>query len=269
MITRLRALWADRKVLGILVKRDLRVRYSQSFLGYLWTIIDPLANALIYFMLFAVIFHRSDAGHSPYFLFLIVALLSWQWFNAAVAESPRALIAEQKLVRSTKLPRELWVIRMVTAKGIEFLLSLPVLIIFFTIYFIRGEAHLNWQIVFFPVAIVLQYLMCIGIGLVLAPITVLISDIMPLVRIFLRVFFYLCPIIFDIRFLEKPYIPHFIRWIYTYNPYSGVLELFRAGFFPQPVNPLPVVSAVAGTVIMLLIGGFVFSRMEKTVLKEI
>ena len=146
MITRLRALWADRKVLGILVKRDLRVRYSQSFLGYLWTIIDPLANALIYFMLFAVIFHRSDAGHSPYFLFLIVALLSWQWFNAAVAESPRALIAEQKLVRSTKLPRELWVIRMVTAKGIEFLLSLPVLIIFFTIYFIRGEARFTLKL---------------------------------------------------------------------------------------------------------------------------
>ena len=67
--------WQERKVLRLLVKRDLRVRYSQSFLGYLWTIIDPLANALVYFMLFVVIFQRKDAGHEPYFLFLLAKVL--------------------------------------------------------------------------------------------------------------------------------------------------------------------------------------------------
>ena len=94
MIERYRGIWARRAVLDTLVRRDLRVRYARSWLGYLWTIIDPLAMALIYFVVFAVIFKRPDAGHKPYFLFLLIGLLPWQWFNASINESARALVPE-------------------------------------------------------------------------------------------------------------------------------------------------------------------------------
>lgn len=269
MRRRLGAIWAHRAVLGILVRRDLRVRYASSFLGYLWTIIDPLANALIYYLIFVVIFQRADAGHSPYFLFLLAGLLPWQWFNASVSESTRALISEQKLVKSTKLPRELWIIRLVTAKGIEFVLSLPVLALFFVIYWATGHARLDWEIVYFPIAMALQFLLLVGVGLVLAPLTVIVSDIQPLVRIFLRIYFYLCPIIFQLQFLDKPQIPEFVRLIYEYNPFAGVLELYRAGFFANDVNWGSVTAGLVGTAIMLALGGWVFARMEKSVLKEI
>src|SRR5699024_6344057 len=79
-----------RHSLWLLTKRDLRVRYSTSALGYLWSILDPLLMAGIYFFVFAVVFHRGGVGQSPYIVFLITALLPWVWFIGAVSDSTRA-----------------------------------------------------------------------------------------------------------------------------------------------------------------------------------
>lgn len=269
MLTRLAALWADRRVCWLLVKRDLRVRYSQSILGWVWSVVEPLANSAVYFVIFGILFGARDAGHQPYMLFLIIGLLVWQWFNTSVTDAPRALIQEQKLVKSTSLPREIWVVRLVMAKGIEFLLSLPVLVLFFGVYAVLGQAALNPRLALFPLAMALQFLLQVGIGLFLAPVTVMVNDVQPLVRIFLRIFFYLCPVIFGLSFLDRPSVPEFLKWIYVYNPFSGILKLYRAGFFPNEINLISVASAVVGTAVALAVGGLVFARLERAVLKEI
>lgn len=264
----LRDVWSERKVLRLLVQRDLKVRYAQSILGYLWTLIDPLANALVYFMVFVVIFQRSDAGYSPYFLFLLTGLLPWQWYNASVGESTRALAAERQLVRSTQLPREIWIVRLIASKGIEFLLSLPVLGLFAAFYVIRGDATLDWELVFIPLGIVLQFFLLIGIGLVLAPISILINDIQPTVRIYLRIYFYMTPIIFNLELLAA--VPDWLRSIFHLNPLTGILELYRCGFFADAdIRWNIVMAGVVGTVLSLLIGVVVFRRLEGVVLKEI
>ena len=259
--------WQERKVLKLLVKRDLRVRYSQSVLGYLWTVIDPLANALIYFMLFVVIFQRSDAGHHPYFLFLLCGLLPWQWFNSAVSEGMRALVTERQLVRSTQLPREIWVMRVIASKGLEFIYSLPVLLLFVVIYLLTGDATLDWELVFFPVAMVLQFMLLTGIGLILAPVTVMMFDIQPTVRIFLRVYFYMTPIIFNLELLDQ--VPDGLRWVFQINPLTGILELYRGGFFDSSIRWHVVGFAVIGTLLILGLGIATFRRLERAVLKEI
>ncbi|KGN36912.1 ABC transporter permease [Knoellia subterranea] len=263
-IGHLKALWRRREILQTLVRRDLRVRYARSVLGYLWTILDPLAMALIYFMIFAVIFKRPDAGHHPYFLFLLVGLLAWQWFNSSVTETSRALLAEAKLVRSTSLPRELWVIRVVIAKGVEYFLSLPILVAFTAIYMVRGDTTLNWRLVLIPIGILLQFLVQVGIGLLLAPLTVLVEDTQRVVRIIMRMAFYCTPIIYT---LET--VPETLRNFLYANPMSGILELYRAGLFDEPLSLKPIVASVVGTVVFMFIGSTVFGRLERSVLKEI
>jgi ABC-2 type transport system permease protein len=264
MIERYRGIWARRAVLDTLVRRDLRVRYARSALGYLWTIIDPLAMALIYFVVFAVIFQRPDAGHKPYFLFLLIGLLPWQWFNASINESARALVSEARLVRSTNLPRELWVIRVVIAKGVEFLLSLPVLVAFAVVYIVLGDTTLNWRLILFPVGLVLQFVLLTGIGLLLAPATVLADDTIRVVRIVLRMLFYGTPIIYSLNIA-----PEWMQRLLWFNPLSGILELYRAGFFPTPLEVPPLVTSVLISVGLLAWGAVAFARMERAVLKEI
>ncbi|WP_296140726.1 ABC transporter permease [uncultured Tessaracoccus sp.] len=265
----LQRLWRERRVLALLVRRDLRVRYSRSVIGYLWTVLDPLANALIYFMIFVVIFERGDAGHHPYFLFLLAGLLPWQWFNAGVNESMRALLAERQLVRSMDLPREIWVVRVVLSKGIEYVLSLPVLVLFTAIYIATGDTRLDWQLVFFPLAMLLEALLITAFGLTLAPLTVMMYDFQPTVRIFLRVYFYMTPIIFNLELLDKLKQFSWLQILFQVNPLTGALELYRAGFFPADPRWHVVGYSCIGIALLFGLGVWTFKRMEPAVLKEI
>lgn len=257
-------LWKLRRTVWVLVIRDLKVRYASSVLGYIWSVLDPLAMSAIYLFVFVVIFHRGDIGHKPYFLFLIVGTLMWQWFSSAVNDTCRALSQEAKLVRSTSLPREIWVVRVVLSKTVEYVLSLPVLVFFTALYLLQGKAHVNARLVLFLAGFALCFVLLIGLGLLLAPINALVADTARVVRILLRMVFYFSPIIYDVSRL-----PHALQRFMWINPLTGVLQLLRAGFFPQPVKWEAVVVGVMATLVVFLAGVFTFGRLEKSVLKEI
>ena len=268
LITQTQAVLTKRHVLWTLVVRDLRVRYAQSVLGYVWTILDPLLMSLIYYVVFTFIIRRGGSpGHEPYFLFLLTGLLPWYWFSGAVAESSRTLIQAAKLVRSTSLPREIWVARVVVSKCIEYLWSLPVLVIFTLFYVIRGHTHLNGWLVLFPLGIILQFVFLIGLGLILAPVTALVTDMQRVIRILLRMLLYATPVIYASNLVPHPYDK--ITWL---NPMTGVLEMMRAGFFSHDRFPIQwgaIGVGLAVTVVTLFVGFAVFARLERDVLKEI
>lgn len=259
-----RGIVAKRRILRTLVVRDLRVRYAGSALGYLWTIIDPLAMAAIYFVVFTVIFKSRHIGYQPYVLFLIIGLLAWQWFSNSLTDTSRALLAESRLVRSTNLPRELWVVRVVIAKMIEFLLSMPVLAGFTIFYLVKGQAHLNFRLLYFPLGLFLQFVLLVGIGLILAPITTLVTDTARVVRILLRMGFYSTPIIYGVHAAPKS-----LREVLLFNPMTGILECYRAGFFHADLNHKSVVFSAVISFLVLIAGTVVFERLEPSVLKEI
>src|SRR3954454_10347123 len=162
LVARADALRDRRAVIRTLVVRDLRIRYAGSVLGYVWTVLDPLAMAMVYWFVFAVVFKARDVGQEPYILFLVVGLLAWQWFSQSVTDSSRAIVSERRLVRSTNLPREVWVLRVVLSKGVEYLFSLPLILVFCLSYL--GTVQLNWRLLFFPLAIVMQAVLLVGIG---------------------------------------------------------------------------------------------------------
>ena len=91
--------------LRILIYRDLQIRYAGTWLGYLWTLLDPLAMAFIYWLVFTQIIGAKNIGEQPYILFLLTGILSWTWFNGSVTDSARSLVVESKMVRSISIPR--------------------------------------------------------------------------------------------------------------------------------------------------------------------
>jgi len=248
-----------RSSLWLLARRDLRVRYSTSALGYIWSILDPLVMAGIYWFVFTQVFQRG-VGHEPYIVFLLTALLPWMWFTNGVSDSTRAFLKNAKLVRSTKIPRTIWVGTIVLSKGIEFLLSLPVLAIFA----IFAGATLHWEAVFFLLAIAMQAVLLTGIGLIVAPLVVFFRDLERAVKLILRFLFYASPIIYGIT--DLPAQLHF--WA-AFNPLSGIFSLYRAAFFPEQLDWFAVGVAAGMSVLALVIGLLVFRRSERAVLKEI
>jgi ABC-2 type transport system permease protein len=245
--------------LWLLSGRDLRVRYATSALGYLWSVLDPLVMSAIYWFIFTQVFDRT-VGQEPYIVFLISALLPWVWFNSAVSDFTKAFSKDARLVRSTAIPRSIWVNRIVLSKGIEFLFSLPVLAIFS----IATGAQVGWGIVWLPVAVLLQTILLIGLGLLVAPLCVLYTDLERTTRLILRVLFYASPVIYGVSDL-----PGVFRDLAAFNPLSGIFTLYRAGFFPETWDTFVVVVGAVMSFGFLALGLWVFGRLERPVLKEL
>lgn len=248
-----------RHSLWLLTVRDLRVRYSTSALGYLWSILDPLVMASIYWFVFTVVFQRG-VGDEPYIVFLLSALLPWMWFNGAVSDCTRAYLREAKLIRSIMIPRTIWVVSLVMSKGIEFAASIPVLIVF---ALVSGAAP-NGEIIFFIPAMILQAALTIGVGLIVAPLVIFFRDLERAVKLVLRFLFYASPIIYGITDL-----PSDLHFLAGFNPLAGIFSMYRATFFANQLDWPIIGIGTAMTLAILGLGILVFVRTERAVLKEI
>lgn len=247
--------------LWLLSARDLRVRYATSALGYLWSVLDPLVMSIIYWFVFTQVFQRS-VGEDPYIVFLITALLPWVWFNAAVSDFTRAFSKDARLVRSTAIPRSIWVNRIVLSKGIEFLCSLPVLLAFALLT--QPHVQVNPLILLFPVAVLLQTILLVGLGLLVAPLCVLWGDLERTTRLILRALFYASPIIYGVSDL-----PGIFPALAAFNPLSGIFALYRVGLYPDQWDTFAIVMAAVMSLAFLALGLAVFHRLERPVLKEL
>lgn len=248
-----------RRSLWLLTTRDLKVRYSTSALGYLWSILDPLVMSAIYWFVFTLVFDRP-VGEKPYIVFLLAGLLPWMWFTGAVSDSTRAFTKEAKLIRSTTIPRTIWVARLVLSKGIEFVASIPVLLVF--VVFAGATLHL--EAAWWVLAIVLQAALTLGIGLLVAPLVVFFRDLERAVKLVLRFLFYASPIIYGLGDL-----PEWARFWGMFNPLAGIFSLYRSAFFPGQLDWLAVGISAAMSLVFLAVGFLVYRASIRRVLKEI
>lgn len=258
---RITRVWQYRRILDLLVRRDLKVRYSGSVLGYLWTVLDPLLMSFIYWFVFEKVFHR-DAGpqNDPYLLYLVTGRMLWSWFGSGVPVAARALLSEAQMVRSTNVPRELWIVRLGISRGVEYLFGIPVIIVFALAYLKKP----TWYAFMLPIAMIQCFFLLVGVALILAPLTVLTKDLTRIIPIAMRVWFYGSPVLYPIS-----KVPSYLQGAFAFNPFVGPLTIARAAFFPADVNWRYIGFSTLSIAVIFVIGMFVFSRLERQILKEI
>jgi ABC-2 type transport system permease protein len=218
----------------------------------------------IYWFVFTQIFQRT-VGYEPYIVFLITALLPWVWFNSSVSDFTRAFNRDARLVRSTAIPRSIWVNRIVLSKGIEFLCSMPVLALFVALsYFTDFPTQLNWGLLWIPVAVLLQAVLLVGLGLLIAPLCVLWTDLERTTKLILRALFYASPVIYGVEDL-----PGVFETLAAFNPLAGIFALYRVGFFAGEWDPWVIGVGTVMSFLFLALGIFVVRRLERPVLKEL
>jgi len=244
----------------MLVLRDLQKQYTKFRLGYLWTLLEPLGMSLVLWFVFSVLLGARALGQQPYVLFLSLAILPWWWFTKGIAASTRVFRLAGGQLRVSLLPTELWVVRVILVTMVEFVFSLPVVIL-------AMVATQYWPgplIVLYPVGILLQFLLMYGIALLVSAGSVVIPDLARIVRIVLRAMFYLSPIIYSIA-----NIPEKVQPLAALNPLVGVFELYRVGFWPdEHTAPLVFGVSIALSLVILVVGMVVFRRLEPRILKE-
>lgn len=261
--------WRHRDALWLLVRRDLTVKYQQSVLGYLWSLLEPLAVAATYWFVFGVLYQtRVGPDGESYILFLVSGLFAWIWVNGVLGEATVALTNQHRVITTIKVPRELFPIGRVVAKFIEYLAALPVLVIVAVIF----GAEFGPDLLLLPVAIILQMILLTGLALLLSALNVLLRDVERFMRLVQRVLMYALPIIYPLsQVTDSPNVPGWVKTVYQLNPFVGIFELHHAAWLPSsgvPSAKLILVSTI-GSVLILLLGWVTFRRLERAVLKEL
>jgi len=182
-------------------------------LGYMWSVMNPIAFALVYFIAFKIIMRIQMENYS---IFLLSGLFAWQWFANSANVAPTTYISNASIIKKVNFPRNVLVIANILQDGIHFLLAVPVFLLFMFIFGLMPSWHWLYGI---PVLFAIQGLMLYGFCLALASVNLFVRDIERLVSIATTLLFYFTPILY---------------------PMSMVPEKFRPLLNLNPVGPLMV-----------------------------
>ena len=257
---RVAQIYRRRDMLRTLVARDLKKKYSTSYLGYIWTLLEPSLLIAVYWAIFA---HVVRLGVHHYVLFLAVGVLPFNWFRACVNGGTDALTGNAKLISSINLPREIYPLALVVVKTIEFLLTVPIIIFVAILY---GKAPSLSHLPLFFLALIIEFTLCLGLVLLFSAWTTLFNDLERALTSFLRLWFYLSPVLYP-----TGRVPGVGRQLYELNPMVGIIELQRSVWFAHnttlPWHVLLVSFVGAG---LAFVGGWAaFIKLEPAVLKEL
>ena len=264
MLHNLQQLLRYRALVQSLVARELKARYRGSVLGFFWSFVNPLLLLLIYTFVFTVVLpgvHPPEL--EPFAVFMFCGILPWAWFSSSLLEASNVLIAGGNLIRKVLFPAEVLPIVTVFAGLVHFCLGLPILAGFLLYY---GVPVVPTDLLWFPVIVLVQLVLTLGLALLLAALTVHFRDVRDLLSNLLTLWFFATPIIYALS-----QVPPQVRRLLSVNPFTYLAVsyqevLFKAG----PFTEWPRLLAVgAGSILVLVAGYFVFDRLRETLPEEV
>jgi ABC-2 type transport system permease protein len=228
----LRDVWAYRDLLNQLVRKELKVKYKDSVLGFFWTTGRPLFQLLIYYVAFTVFLGNRQPAYA---IFIFSGLVVWQVFTDIVGGCTGSIVANAALIKKVYCPREVFPLAVVGASVVNFGFQLVVLAGALGIAAISGErVDPSTDLLLAPLALVVCVLWATALGLVLAAVTVYLRDLQHLIEIVLLAWFWLTPIVYPIvfpinNFARKGH--HLLLDLYLLNPITNVVAAFQSAFY--------------------------------------
>lgn len=263
MLRNLARLVRYRGLIQSLVARELKARYRGSLLGFFWSFINPLLLLSIYTFVFAYVMPARFEGADPYALFLFCGILPWTWFASSLTESSNVLIAGGNLIKKVLFPAEILPIVTVLANMVHFFLGLPILALF--LFWYRAPLTLG-ELAWFPVIVLIQFVLTLGFALILSALTVHFRDIRDILSNVLTLWFFSTPIIYPWKAA-----PDFGKWFLNINPFTHLAVSYQEVlFFPGPVGHWKWLLALGGaSLVFFLFGYFIFDRLRDTFAEEV
>ncbi|MGI9165000.1 MAG: ABC transporter permease [Pyrinomonadaceae bacterium] len=250
----LKELWEYRELLYFLTWRDVKVRYKQTALGALWAIIQPFLLMVVFSLFFGRLAGVPSDG-IPYPIFTFCALLPWQLFAHALAESSNSLVANERLITKVYFPRLVVPIAAVLGGLVDFAVAFVILLGMMAYYQIVP----TWAVVTLPAFILLAIMTALGVGLWLSTLNVQYRDVRYTLTFLIQIWLFVTPVVYP-----SSIIPETWRPLYGLNPMAGVVEGFRWALLGKDEPPGALLAVSVVMVILILIGGlYYFRRMEQ------
>ncbi len=219
----MRSLRHNLDLLYELTKKELKVRYKSSVLGYLWSLLNPLAMATVFYLAFRIILRVNlTTSRWPFSLVLVTGLFPWQWFANSIGRTTDIYVANASLIRKVSFRRELLPLAGVLNDLLHFAVSVPVIVVFHA--FCGGVP--SWHLLYgLPALVAAQLLLTFGLALIVSSLNVLFRDLTHLVTILLQMLFYLTPILYDMGAVARfrPAAAALMKC----NPLAPLIESYR------------------------------------------
>lgn len=242
-----------RDLLAVLVLRELRVRYKRTVLGYAWSLLQPLAFAAIYYLVFKR-FLKIDTGDVDFTLFMVTALFAWQWFSNGLSSAAMALVSNAPLITKVRFPRIYAVLSGFLNDTVHYLLATPVILLVLLLDGRGPHWAWLWQL---PLLMVLQGTLVLGLGLLVAALNLFFRDLERLISIGLLMQFHLTPVVYPARM-----VPDDLKWILYVNPMAPLVMCWRDAILYGRMETGFLLAAAGTAAAAMALGYSVFRRLE-------
>jgi len=250
----LRDLWRHRELLYFLTKRELQVRYKQSFFGASWAILQPLVLAAIFAFVFGTLFtNESDIAYP---VFIIAGLVPWLFFSQSVSNAAGSLVLDANLISKVYFPR----LALPLSKALSLLLDLVIAFVIVLAAAFLWSVEIKWTAVFVPLFVGLGVLSAFAVGTFLAAVNVKYRDVALVVPMIIQVMLFISPVLYETQQFDPG------DWIYLWavNPMVSVLEGIRWALFGTDYPGRGVIAiSSASCLAMLGIALVYFKRAER------
>ena len=250
-----------RELLKTNVKKDIRGKYKGSFLGILWSFINPLLQVVVYWIVFPYL--MRGAGGTNYLIYLITGLIPWTFFLTTVSGGTTAIKSNAGIIKKVYFPREILLISQVLSGLVNFFISC-VIILVFCIAFGLG---ITKYIIMLPVIAIIQSILSLGIILILGALDAYVQDLEYIVGFLLNMGMYATPIIYDLNLFSSSGI---LYRLISLNPLTILVNSYRDIFvYHQWPAAKPLFCVFVLGMIILVIGYFIFKKLEKGFAEEL
>jgi lipopolysaccharide transport system permease protein len=249
-------LWRFRELFYVLAWRDVTVRYKQTIIGVAWAFIQPILTTAITVFVFGHLAKMSSMG-VPYPLFVLAAVLPWQFFSTSLSSSSQSLIVNNSLISKVYFPRMVVPTSSVFTALVDFLVTSTLLAGAMIWY----RFWPGWHLLALPALLVFAFFAALGPGLLLTALMVRFRDVRVIVPFILQFGLYLSPVGYSASALSDSWRP-----IYFLNPMAGVIEGFRWALLGAAASPRLADFLFSGSITLILVGLGIcyFRRTERT-----
>ncbi|MEP7236275.1 MAG: ABC transporter permease [Ferruginibacter sp.] len=251
-------LWHYRELFYILAWRDVKVRYKQTVIGLLWSVIRPLLTMIVFTFIFSKIANLPTEGATPYAIMVYAAMLPWQFFSTALTECSNSLITNSNLISKVYFPRLIVPASTVISSFVDFLVSF--VIMFFLMIYYHYVPPI--QILFLPLMLVFVFITAFSLGLYLTALNVKYRDFRYIIPFMVQFGLYVSPVGFS-----SSIVPEKWRMLYNLNPMVGVIDGFRWCITGKEFTKDIAVSmgiSFAISALILIYAVYYFRKVEKT-----
>lgn len=242
MVARTRDVWEFREILVNLVRKELKVKYTKSVLGAVWSMLNPV----FYLIIFSFVMHVLKAGIPSYPVYLLSGVIAWNFFSGSLTLATRSVVDNTSLVKKVYFPKEILPLSAVGTSLVDLVLQYAVLIGFMIVF---GYPFLGWNTLLAIPAFIALMIVTVALSFWVAGVNVTYRDVQHLLTLLLLAWFWLTPIVYPGALLQQTLSnTRFgnLFWCYFINPMGSVVMGFQRAFYSviDPVGadgkPMPV-----------------------------